>query len=258
MRNTGIRMKVNEIFYSVQGEGVNAGSPSVFLRLAGCNLRCWWCDTKYTWMFTEPMKECIEKYIKKIGETQDDIKVYDISREAKDLTTVQVLEKIHKFECKRLVLTGGEPTLQHNNRDMLALLGILREEGYYIEIETNGTMIPNDKFASLISQWNVSPKIESSGNERIIREKPECYEFYKKLDSSWFKFVIVSEADLEEVLQIIERYGIPRGKVLLMPEAKTKEELQEKSKWLVKICKENNFRFSNRLHIELWGVSREK
>ncbi|MBI1971755.1 MAG: 7-carboxy-7-deazaguanine synthase QueE [Candidatus Aenigmarchaeota archaeon] len=251
-------MKVNEIFYSVQGEGVSAGSPSVFLRLAGCNLHCWWCDTKYTWMFTESIKERIEKHVKKLGETQDDIKVYDMTTESKDLTAAQVLEKLHGFECKRLVLTGGEPTLQHNDRELLALLGILREEGYYTEIETNGTIIPNGKFVSLISQWNVSPKIESSGNEKIIREKPECYEFYKKLDGSWFKFVIVSEADLDEVLQIIKRYGIPSGKVLLMPEARTKEELQEKSKWLVEICKENNFRFSNRLHIELWGASRGK
>ena len=252
-------MKINEIFYSVQGEGVTSGKPSVFLRLGVCNLHCWWCDTKYTWMFTESIKTHVETDIKRLKmEIPNDVKIYDISQEVKELTLEEVLKEIHKFQCKRLVLTGGEPTLQHNDRILLNLLKILHKEGYYIEVETNGTIIPSQEFVSYISQWNVSPKLESSGNERNLREKSECYEFYKNLKNSWFKFVIVSPEDLKEVLDIIERYKIPSEKVLLMPEATSKEELHKKTKWLVEMCKKNNFRYSNRLHIDIWGAERGK
>jgi len=249
-------MNINEIFYSIQGEGVSTGIPSVFLRLASCNLSCVWCDTKYTWLFTDPLKTIVEKKARKLGvKVPDDVKVYSIKDESISMDIKDVLKEIQKFPCKRIVLTGGEPTLQHQDKDLLNLLKFLKAKGYYIEIETNCTILPNNDFVSCIAQWNISPKIGSSGNENE-RENSECYRFYNSLENSWFKFVIVTQEDLEEVENLIKKYKIQNEKVLLMPEASSKSELQEKSLWLIDACKEKGFRFSNRLHIAIWGKER--
>ena len=130
-------MIISEIFYSVQGEGPNAGKPAVFLRLSGCNLKCKWCDTKYAW------------------------------NKGKEMTISQVIQKIKKHPCKHLVITGGEPLLQQDK--LKALLSKLK--GYTAEIETNGSL--PIKISRLIEQINCSPKLKNSGNPQYsLRVKP--------------------------------------------------------------------------------------
>ena len=114
-------MKVSEIFSSIQGEGLNAGKQAVFLRLALCNLACEWCDTKYTW----------------------DWKNYDYASEVKEMSIEQVKADLLKPGVKHLVLTGGEPMLQQG--ELWPLLQSLKETGFFIEIETNGTLLPQAK-----------------------------------------------------------------------------------------------------------------
>ena len=107
-----------EIFHSVQGEGYHTGIPHVFVRFGNCNLRCEWCDT--------------------------DFLKYDV------MTTPELISQIKKFDCKRVIFTGGEPTLQ----DLNTIGSELKKEGYHLSIETNGT-----KIVDPIIDWIcVSPK----------------------------------------------------------------------------------------------------
>ncbi len=113
-----------EIFYSIQGEGVNIGVPTVFLRLALCNLRCDWCDTKYTWDWDQ----------------------YEYEKEVRDMSLSAVEEEIRRFGCRHLVITGGEPLMQA--RQMVPLAQSLKKLDYFIEVETNGTLVPPREFSS--------------------------------------------------------------------------------------------------------------
>ena len=97
-------MKISEIFKSIQGEGINAGKDVVFLRTALCNLKCSWCDTKYTWDWDN----------------------YDYSKEVRELSINHVMEQIQQFDIKHLVITGGEPLMQAD--DLAELLSFLKPE----------------------------------------------------------------------------------------------------------------------------------
>lgn len=96
-------MKINEIFYSIQGEGFHAGTPAIFIRFSGCNLKCPFCDTKH--------------------------------QDGEEMSISDIIEEISVMKSKFVVLTGGEPTLQINEE----LIKELHAHGYYIAVETNGT-----------------------------------------------------------------------------------------------------------------------
>lgn len=227
-----------EIFHTVQGEGRNVGMPTIFVRLSLCNLHCVWCDAYYTfnWVGT-PWKSNFPKVEKPDYQIQ--------------LEPLEVLENIRRLSnCQNIVLTGGEPLLQQ--KQLVPLLIQLKELGYWIEIETNGTIIPIvDQY---IDQYNCSPKLTNSANPHRIREKEDALMFFSSSTKTWFKFVIQNEGDLEEVLSLITRYKIPRERTFLMPEGITSEELHIKSGWLVDVCKQYGLRFSSRLQIELYGL----
>ena len=226
-------MKVSEIFSSIQGEGPHAGKPSVFLRTALCNLKCVWCDTKYTWDWDN----------------------YDYSKEVHELPIEKVIEKIKEFEPKHLVITGGEPLIQQN--DIASLLSKLGDD-YFVEVETDCTIIPNSAMLEHVNHWNVSPKTSNSGNSREAREIPQCYDFFVKSENSVFKFVIENETDLVEIDELITKYSIPKNKILLMPQASTKDELNLKKEEIEKIAIAKGLLFSSRLQVERWGNQRGK
>ena len=226
-------MKVSEIFSSIQGEGPHAGKPSIFLRTALCNLKCVWCDTKYTWDWDN----------------------YDYSKEVHELPIEKVIEKIKEFEPKHIVITGGEPLIQQN--DIASLLSKLGDD-YFVEVETDCTIIPNSALLEHVNHWNVSPKTSNSGNSREAREIPQCYDFFAKLENSVFKFVIENESDLKEIDELITKYSIPKNKILLMPQASTKDELNLKKEEIEKIAVAKGMLFSSRLQVEQWGNQRGK
>jgi len=221
-----------EIFYSVQGEGVYIGRPSVFLRLALCNLSCDWCDTKYTWDWDK----------------------YDRRQQILNMTNEEIRTEILKHNCQYLVVTGGEPMLQQNQ--LLPLVQNLKNMGFSIEIETNGTILPDRRFVHFIDHWSVSPKLRNSGNPRRSREIVDCYKFFASYPLSHFKYVVQDSNDFAEIQTIIHRYNIASNKVVLMPQAQDSEALIQRSKWLVELCKAHGFIFSTRLQILLWGNKR--
>jgi organic radical activating enzyme len=215
-------MRVTEIFHSVQGEGVNIGVPSIFVRLTGCNIHCtketvgFDCDTSYAW------------------------------NEGKEMSVEDVVNEIKKYNCKHIIWTGGEPTLQ--NKEMLQVIDKLGKE-YSHELETNGTIYINPIKASFFEIITISPK---KGTKPLL-------DLYKDYKNAFFKFVIVDKEEIGQIMdEIVYEYKLPLERVMFMPEGITDEEIKEKSLWLVEECKRYGVRFCPRLQIWLYGNVRGK
>lgn len=224
-----------EIFASIQGEGPTAGTPSVFARLALCNLRCSWCDSRYTW----------------------DWERHDLAEETVELppeTVVEAVVELAGDHVRNVVLTGGEPMLQPEALERVA--ASLTDRGFRIEVETNGTVRPGPRLERLVDQWNVSPKLASSGNRGRRREVPDALARFATLTSAYWKFVITSEDDVPEVEALVGRYGVPARRVFLVPEATDAGTLAERSRWLAEVCRDTGYRLGTRLHVLLWGTER--
>ena len=220
-----------EIFASIQGEGPSAGQPSTFVRLAVCNLQCSWCDTAYTWDWSR----------------------FERSEQVMALAAEQVVHAVRELAPRRVVITGGEPLLQR--RQLVPFAEALKEQGYWLEVETNGTVLPTG-LEALIDQFNVSPKLLHSGNEGLARIRPAPLRWFASDPRAYFKFVVQSEPDLAEVEALCGAYMVPSERVVLMPEGRTPEDLHERSPWLAEVCTQRGYRFSTRLHILIWGDKR--
>jgi 7-carboxy-7-deazaguanine synthase len=229
-----------EIFASLQGEGRSAGLPCTFVRLSRCNLACTWCDTAYTWRFegdNRPHRDgtAFERATNQVTLSEDD-----------------VAARIMALGGIRLVITGGEPLLQGAAlARMVALL-----EGHTVEIETNGTVAPHPALDSLVSQYNVSPKLAHSGNPADLALLPERLAAWAADPRAWFKFVVASPGDVEEVEGLVSTHGLPRDRVMLMPEGTASTVLREREGWLAPLCLQHGYGLSDRLHIHLYGDTR--
>ncbi len=228
-------MLISEIFHSVQGEGVLAGTPSVFVRTAGCNLRCTWCDTPYaSW---EP--------------------------EGREMPLAEILAEVKKFPARHVVLTGGEPMVAKGIHELAAEL---RRLGKHLTIETAATIAPAGIACDLAS---LSPKLKNSApGERASpawREKHEKLRWQPAVVRAWLehydyqlKFVVAGAADVAEIQLLLRDLGgkIPPEKILLMPEGITTAALRARAPALVELCKTHGYRYCPRLHIELFGHTR--
>ena len=237
----------SEIFHTIQGEGKNLGVPSVFVRLSLCNLYCVWCDTDYTWNWENTD-------YKHFNDSKPGYSKFKKSEFILQKNTEELFQEITEYDCKNIVVTGGEPLVQH--KQLIELCKKLKNDSKHIEVETNGTLIPNCDLEQYIDQYNVSIKLSNSDVKREERIVPESINFFANSDKSNFKFVIESEEDLDEVLDIIDDYSIIHSQVYLMPQGTTPEMLNKKQQWLIEICKEYGFNYTDRLHIHIYGPKR--
>ncbi len=238
-----------EIFHTIQGEGKSLGMPSVFVRLSLCNLHCIWCDTDYTWNWKGTR-------FTHVRDNEPDYEKYEQDEMIITMDPESVANLVLRYDCPNIVLTGGEPLMQQD--ELTRLLSILRHQipGLHVEIETNGTLKPQTSLADLIDQYNVSPKLANSNNKKSLRDKPEVMRYLASSVKSNFKFVVDGRDDLSEVLELVQNYSIPPRKVYLMPQGTSPETLKEKRSWLTDVCMENNFNFTDRMHIHLFGNKR--
>jgi 7-carboxy-7-deazaguanine synthase len=225
------RLRVSEVFHSLQGEGPTTGLAATFLRLAACNLRCRYCDTPYTWDFER----------------------FDAAREVHNYSLDEVVERVLAARPERLIVTGGEPLLQQPG-----LIGMFDRlpEGLPVEVETNGTIAPVDSLWQRVSQWNVSPKLAFSGmasDERLVM--PVLRQF-AACERAFLKLVVAEPSDMQEGDQLVADTGWPSGRVVWMPEGTTAQRLILRSRWLAEQVAIRNQRFSTRLHVLLWGDQR--
>ncbi|MEJ6571270.1 MAG: 7-carboxy-7-deazaguanine synthase QueE [Akkermansiaceae bacterium] len=238
-----------EIFHSIQGEGVSMGVPSVFVRASLCNLHCQWCDTDYTWNW-ENTPWAHER------DEEPDYQKFKKSEFLIELATQDVADRIASFPCTNVILTGGEPLLQDKAWQSVIDHLININVDYRFELETNGTLVPSEVLDAAISQYNVSPKLENSGNDTSKRINGDALRFFAKSNKAWFKFVVSAEGDLCEIENLIFNHSLPQNRILLMPEGRTNETLEKRRLWLADICRDRNYRYSDRLHIQLWGSKR--
>lgn len=238
-----------EIFHTIQGEGATAGYPAVFIRTSRCNLHCVWCDTDHTWNFEGTpwphLKDGLPAYTK-----------FNKDEATCEMSPEDAAERILAHDCPRVVLTGGEPLLQE--QDLLALIAILRarRNDMVFEIETNGTRTPSAEMAKAIDQFNVSPKLANSCIKAELRLVPDALNALAALPHSWFKFVVSSPEDLSEIEELLKNHPIRSSRVILMPEGRSCEVLDERAKWLADCCRDRGFRYGERLHVRLWGDKR--
>ena len=230
-----------EVFAALQGEGVSAGRPSVFIRLSRCNLACRWCDTAYTWHFQGDHRPHID------GVT------FDRADNQVRMEEADVAALIMATGAKRLVITGGEPLLQAPA--LIRLLDALPAD-MHVEIETNGTVAPPPALDARIDQYNVSPKLSHSGNPADLALIPERLAAWATHPRAWFKFVIATPSDVEEVIALQRKYDIAGARIFLMPEGRESQILRERARWLTDLCQTHGFNFTDRLHIHLHGDTR--
>jgi organic radical activating enzyme len=233
-----------EIFASLQGEGPSLGRPVAFVRLSRCNLACTWCDTAYTWRFEGDNSLSWRPH--------RDGKAFDRKANQVTLDEAEVAARIMALGQDRLVITGGEPLLQGSAlARMVALL-----DGISVEIETNGTVVPHPELDQQVAQYNVSPKLAHSGNSADLALLPERLAAWAADPRAWFKFVVASPTDLDEVLALVEAYAIPRERVYLMPEGTDSDTLRGRERWLAPLALQHGLRLTDRLHIHLYGDTR--
>ncbi len=226
------RIRVSETFYSIQGEGPTVGVPAVFIRLQGCNLNCgsqsgsWVCDTVDVW---------------KKG-TQ-----YSIADFFQD-----IMEKYnHAFLAgAHLVMTGGEPLLQQ--AAMSEFINQFNQKPY-IEVETNGTIAPNDALIPLIDQWNVSPKLTNSGEPVDKRINTTSLEWFSMQPNSVFKFVVANTDDIDEINTSFPWVcALPIRQKYIMPAADSRELLHNQYATIIEQSKAYGYSLSQRFHLSVW------
>ena len=205
-------LKVNEIYYSVQGESTAAGLPCVFVRLTYCNLRCTYCDTEYAF--------------------------YD----GKDLSISEIIDKIKKYDCKLVEVTGGEPLVQMD--ECLDLMKQLCDSGFEVLIETGGSL----------SIKNIDPQVKvimdlkcpSSGMEK--KNLYENINFLKPTDE--LKFVIGNREDYDWTKEIISKFSLDKKCEILFSVVFKKLESVQLVNWILE--DKLKVRFQLQMHKFIW------
>lgn len=208
------------------------GRLASFIRLAGCNLTCTWCDTPYTWDWAG---------INGHG--------YDPDREVTRRSVDDLVSAVLRAGAPLTVITGGEPLGQRSS--LVALVGQLVKAGQQVEIETNATISPPPELAVLQAvRWNASPKLANSGIAEGKRLKPAVIAALAATGRVAWKFVVSSDADLDEITAL----DLDRRHVWLMPEGTDGD--PERLRWATEAALAHGWNVTPRLHLLVWGNER--
>ena len=225
-------MKIAEIYKSIQGEGRLTGTPSVFVRASGCNLRCWFCDTPYaSWR-----------------------------PEGRDYALDEIVAEVEEWDCEHVVVTGGEPMLF---AELIPLCDEPRRRGRHITIETAGTL----DLPVACDLMSISPKLTTSApttrhprwrrrHERQ-RYRPEVIARLMADYDYQLKFVIDGAEDVDEVRAYLDEFPqVARDRVLLMPQGRTAEDVAERAAWVQDACAAEGWTYCPRRQLEWFGPVR--
>lgn len=224
---------VNEIFGpTIQGEGIHTGHRVGFLRLAGCNLACVWCDTPYSWDWSK----------------------YDKNEESRKMFIQDIVDAIKPMKVHRLIVTGGEPMLQQRT-----FPAIHEATGCLLDIETNGTIVPKDEIIDSVDMFVVSVKLAHAGDSEKARINPEAISKFSELaeqGKAIFKFVAQDSSDFDEAQKIVDSAGIPPHAVWIMPEGMTADKQLESMRGIADWVIDQGWNLSPRLHTLIWNLER--
>jgi organic radical activating enzyme len=240
-----------EHFYSIQGEGKYIGSPSVFFRFGGCNMRCEGFG-------------CTQNVDEKVILGCDTI--YAVNREhfSKDwlniTQTAQLIEILQSYTLPKpvdIVLTGGEPLLYANNEILVSFLEKLHKKGHRICFETNGSLDVDFEKFPIYKECIFALSIKLSNSKEPYKKrvfKGAILNICKNSKDSFFKFSI-SDKSLDDEIKEIIGYS-PKTDVYCMPVGDNRLDIEKNSLALVEYCKEKGYNFSDRLHIRIWNQER--
>ena len=236
-------LSVSEIFGpTFQGEGPYAGRRCGFIRLGGCNLHCVWCDSAYTWRFSD---------------THDHVnpKVFNRKEELTRWDMQLLLKRMLDMNLDHWVITGGEPLLQEQELAHLLWAHTYQLKGNaFYEIETAGTIEPKSpKWSTLNVHYNVSPKLEHSGNTLVERYHPEVLQWFGRQGKVAFKFVARDEEDLDEISGICKYNKIPAYLIWIMPLGVDGDLIDSRLREMSAEVLMRGWNMTNRLHIQIWG-----
>jgi 7-carboxy-7-deazaguanine synthase len=243
-------LRIAENFMSIQGEGASVGVPAYFIRFQGCNLMCggeggqlmkegkatWWCDSEKLWR---------------------NGKSYSNKKIIKHLKDNNYLDNI-LGGITHIVWTGGEPALEKHRNSIIEFIEYINVKypgnSIYSEIETNGTIDAGSSFYNTyINQINCSPKLSNSGIEKSKRIIAKSIYTIKKHPNYYFKFVISSEDDINEIQQdYIIPFNIPHSAVIIMPGVDNRNDLPERTRFIFEMTKKYGYRGISRQHILAW------
>jgi len=228
-------VNLNEIFGpTIQGEGIHTGQRVGFVRLAGCNLACSWCDTPYSWDWDR----------------------FDRKEESHKTLVADLANLIKAMEVDRIIVTGGEPMLQQTALwDLKASIGNID-----IDVETNGTILPNIKTINAVDMFCVSPKLAHGGDLLEVRRTKalESFAYLAGEERAIFKFVCQWVSDFDEIEEIIAQFKIPRKAVWIMPEGTSQLAQMEVMNRLADEAITRGWNISPRLHVLIWNTERAR
>ena len=231
-------LSICEIFTSWQGEGSLTGTASVFVRVAGCHLRCVFCDTPYAW-------EAGGGEVWRVSELAEEIR-----RRAESPCFPKVVAGFPPIplpvpRISHVVITGGEPMLFPA---VVPLCEMLKSRGFHITVETSASRYQ----PAVCDLWSLSPKLANSvpGKTSARFYTAEILENFTRSEAYQLKFVVDAPADISEILAFLERFPfLRRESVFLMPQGSTREEILQKESWMRELAAEHDFQVSPRAHL---------
>ncbi|PAF53727.1 hypothetical protein BKH42_04305 [Helicobacter sp. 13S00482-2] len=245
-------LAVSEIFYSLQGEGEFAGTPSVFLRLGGCNLKCIGFGNHYQ---NSDIIGCDSIYA---ANTKFSNEWIFFQNSENVISHIQSLNPL-KFD---IVITGGEPTLQFKNPILLRIISHFLQKGHRISVESNGSV--NFAFDDNLRElyFTLSVKLSNSGEpfEKRINLKA-IQNIIDNAKSVAFKFVLNAKmcedgSGIKEIKDILSNIKLKNNRIYLMPQGISEEELDKNIQKIYPICLQEGFSLTDRIHIRIWGDKR--
>lgn len=226
-------MNISEIYSSRQGEGLLTGTPSSFIRVSGCNLRCWFCDTPYaSW-----------------------------HPEGEDRSVEEVVGEVQSHGLNHVVITGGEPMLFS---ELIPLTQQLHRLGKHITIETAGTLqlpVACDLMSISPKLANSDPSPERAGKWRQRHQRdrfrPDVLLQLLSQYACQLKFVVEAPDDLFDIESFVGRFEfLQAAQIWLMPQGTDATSLEQKEEWLGQECLARGWRLCSRKHIEWYGFQR--
>lgn len=226
---------INEFFSStIQGEGFHIGTPSVFLRLAGCHNGCYFCDSKESWKEGRP---------------------YHFKDIVKMMKQSSAWEELRNGS--HLVITGGSPLYQQEHLfEFLIYLRTAIGMKIYIQVENECSILPSPYMRRMVDYWNNSPKLSSSRTRTPMNIFKDTVAAMVSLEGT-FKFVALTAEDVKEVFDTyIKTNIIPKNRVFIMPCCTNNEEYSKIRLDIINLCVQYGFRYSPRYQIITWNDMR--
>ncbi len=245
-----------EHFYSIQGEGKYTGTPSLFIRLGGCNMKCEGFGCNETAPDGANVLGCDTVYaVNKEHFSQNWIPI------TKSQELLNILDQYELPEGVDVVLTGGEPLLYANDEVFVEFLNVLHKLGHRVCFETNGSLHVDFEKYPIYKESVFALSVKLSNSNEPLRKRVNgdvIHSLATKSKEAFFKFSIDAESitlGLEEEIKEILQHS-PKTKVYCMPVGGSKEEVEKNTEPLVEFCKAKGYNFSDRLHIRIWDQNK--